>query len=263
MLPMSRDISEASGQPHQVRHLKVFVISLATSVERRASVSRKLNDQGIAFEFLDAVDGRVSNHPYLKNYDERCFIINRRRKAAPGELGCYVSHLLAWEKSVALNEPIVVLEDDFELTGNFKAGIAYVEQFADKVSLVRLEPLEKRFFLVSRKGPDFTLVKQLNVGMSTTGYIVTPRGAKALLNCGMRIEAPVDLYLKYTFTHNQIIHALVPHVVYPTHHDSIIGIDARNQREKGVMLSLKKLVFKTGYSIANLFTNLFNSLTRF
>ena len=260
---VAKTIPTRPGHPYKVRHMKVFVISLASSVERRASVSKKLGDKGIAFEFLDAVDGRVSNHPYLKNYDEQCFLVNRRRKAAPGELGCYVSHLLAWEKSVELNEPIVVLEDDFELTDNFKAGIAYIEQYVDKLAFVRLEPLEKRFFITSKKGPDFALVKQLNVGMCATGYVITPHGARKLLARGMRIEAPVDLYLKYTFTHNQIIHALVPHIVYPTHADSIIGINARNEREKGAMLGLKRFVFKTGYAIANLFTNLVNSLTRF
>ena len=243
--------------------MKVFVISLATSTARRAGVSKKLGERGIAFEFLDAVDGRVGLHPYLKNYDETRFLINRRRKAAPGELGCYVSHLLAWEKCVALGEPIVVLEDDFELTDSFKAGIASIEPFVDKLAFVRLEPLEKRFFITSHKGPEFSLVKQLNVGMCATGYVITPHGAAKLIERGRRIEAPVDLYLKYTFTHNQLIHALVPHVVYPTHQDSDIGFDARKQREKGALLGLKRFVFKTGYVFANLTTNIVNSLARF
>jgi hypothetical protein len=74
---------------HQYRVciLKVFAISLPASLERRASVTKKLNDRNIEFEFIDAVDGRVDQHPYLKNYDEKSFLINRRRRAAPGELG--------------------------------------------------------------------------------------------------------------------------------------------------------------------------------
>lgn len=243
--------------------MKVFVISLASSLDRRERVSTKLGERKIAFEFIDACDGRLGLHPYLKNYDEKSFVVNRRRKAAPGELGCYVSHLLAWEKCVELNEPIVVMEDDFELTGDFEAGIAYLEQFTDKVAFVRLEPLEKQFFLTSRKDPDFTLVKQLNVGMCATGYVITPHGAKKLLENGMRIKMPVDLYLKYTLMHNQIIHALVPHLVYPTHADSIIGIDARNFREKGALLALKRFAFKTMYAVGNLFTNLVNASTKF
>jgi glycosyl transferase family 25 len=243
--------------------MKVFVISLATSLDRRERVANKLGERKIEFQFIDACDGRLGLHPYLKNYDEKSFVVNRRRKAAPGELGCYVSHLLAWEKCVELNEPIVVMEDDFELTGDFEAGIAYLEKFVDKLAFVRLEPLEKQFFLTSRKDPDFTLVKQLNVGMCATGYVITPHGAKELLKNGMPIKMPVDLYLKYTLMHNQLIHALVPHLVYPTHADSIIGIDARNYREKGALLALKRFAYKTMYAVGNLLTNLVNASTRF
>ena len=243
--------------------MKVFVISLATSLDRRERVANKLGERKIEFQFIDACDGRLGLHPYLKNYDEKSFVVNRRRKAAPGELGCYVSHLLAWEKCVELNEPIVVMEDDFELTGDFEAGIAYLEKFVDKLAFVRLEPLEKQFFLTSRKDPDFTLVKQLNVGMCATGYVITPHGAKELLKNAMPIKMPVDLYLKYTLMHNQLIHALVPHLVYPTHADSIIGIDARNYREKGALLALKRFAYKTMYAVGNLLTNLVNASTRF
>jgi glycosyl transferase family 25 len=243
--------------------MKVFVISLATSVDRRASVSRKLGDRNIAFQFIDACDGRLGLHPYLKNYDEKSFVVNRRRKAAPGELGCYVSHLLAWEKCVELNEPIVVVEDDFEMTAEFEAGLRYLEKLADKLAFVRLEPLEKQFFITSRKDADFTLVKQLNVGMCSTGYMVTPAGAKKLLEHGMTIKAPLDLYLKYTLMHGQLMHALVPHLVYPTHADSIIGIDFRNYREKGAVLGLKRFAFKAMYAVGNLFTNLVNAIAKF
>ena len=243
--------------------MKVFVISLATSLDRRERVANKLGERKIEFQFIDACDGRLGLHPYLKNYDEKSFVVNRRRKAAPGELGCYVSHLLAWEKCVELNEPIVVMEDDFELTGDFEAGIAYLEKFVDKLAFVRLEPLEKQFFLTSRKDRDFTLVKQLNVGMCATGYVITPHGAKELLKNAMPIKMPVDLYLKYTLMHNQLIHALVPHLVYPTHADSIIGIDARNYREKGALLALKRFAYKTMYAVGNLLTNLVNASTRF
>lgn len=243
--------------------MKVFVISLATSLDRRERVAKKLGERNIDFAFLDACDGRLGLHPYLKQYDEKSFIIHRRRKAALGELGCYVSHLLAWEKCVELNQPIVVMEDDFELTADFEAGLAYLDQYVDKMAFVRLEPLEKQFFLTSRKDPDFTLVKQLNVGMCATGYVITPQGASKLLKNALPIKMPIDLYLKYTLMHDQLIHALVPHLVYPTHADSIIGIDARNVREKGALLALQRFVFKTGYAIGNLATNLVNGLARF
>lgn len=243
--------------------MKIFVISLPSSHARRELAARKLGERNLPFEFIDAVDGRVDQHPYLRRYDENSFLTNRRRKAAPGELGCYVSHLLAWEKCVALGEPIVVLEDDFQLTPDFEAGLAYLERFADQVSFVRLEPLEKHLVLTSDKGARFRLVKQLDVGMCMTGYVITPRGAQRLLAHAATIRAPIDLFLKYTFDHGELIHAVVPHGVYPTHEDSVIGIEVRNLREKGVRLGLKRFAFKTFYRFANLFTNLSNGLRRF
>jgi len=243
--------------------LKIFVISLPSSRERRALVAQKLGARNLPFDFIDAVDGRVDKHPYLDNYDEASFLVHRRRRAAPGELGCYVSHLLAWEKSVELNEPIVVLEDDFQLTPDFEAGLDYVSRFADQVSFVRLEPLEKHTVFTSDKSAGFSLVKQLDVGMCMTGYVITPQGARKLLAHARTIRAPIDLFLKYTFDHGELIHAVVPHGVYPTHEDSVIGIDVRNQREKGFVLGLKRFAYKTFYRFANLFTNLANGLRRF
>lgn len=242
--------------------MKIVVISLSSSQDRRAKVVEKLAGKSIDFEFLDAVDGRNGDHPYLKNYNEKAFLVNRRRKAAPGELGCYVSHLLAWEKCVDLNEAIVVLEDDFELANDFVEGLKFVGQFVDKVAFIRLEPLESNCFVTSIRGQKFSLVKQLKVGMCATGYVITPQGAKAFLEKAQAICYPIDLYLQYTFIHKQLMYAIKPNIVYTTHADSIIGIENRNYREKGVRLKFERFLFKWIFVVVNIITNLINSYTK-
>ncbi len=243
--------------------LKIFVISLISSTDRRADVAKKLADKQISFEFLDAIDGRDSNHSYLKNYDEKQFLIHRRRKALAGELGCYVSHVLAWEKCVDLNQPIVVLEDDFEITDYFVDGLLFLETVLNKIEFVRLEPLECKLTLTSYKNDTFSLVKQLKIGMCLTGYLITPKGAKNLLKKSRKINYPIDLYVRYSFIHNVLIHAIEPPLVYPTHKTSTIGIAERNQREKGFLLKIKRFFYKQFYSFANFLTNLINALTHF
>ncbi len=243
--------------------MKVFVISLPSSYERRATVIEKLANKKIEFEFLDAVDGRYDKHPYLNNYNEKAFLIHRRRKAAAGELGCYVSHLLAWEKCLALNEAIVVLEDDFELTDNFVDGIKFAEQFIDKVSFIRLEPLESNFFITSHRSDNFSLVKQLKVAMCATGYIITPAGAALFLKKAKAICYPIDLFFRYTCIHKQVMYAIIPAVIYPTHSDSIIGREARDYREKGFILQTKRFFCKWVYIIGSLATNIINIYKKF
>jgi glycosyl transferase family 25 len=236
--------------------MKILVISLASSYNRRAKVIEKLANKNIEFEFLDAVDGRTDKHPYLNNYNEKAFLVHRRRKAALGELGCYVSHLLAWEKCLALNEAIVVLEDDFELTDNFIEGFQFAEQFIDKVSFIRLEPLESNFFVTCYRGKQFSLVKQLKVAMCATGYIITPTGAALFLKKAKAICYPIDLFFRYTCIHKQAMYAIVPAIIYPTHSDSIIGREIRDYREKGIILKIKRFFCKWVYGIGSLAINI-------
>ena len=243
--------------------MKIVVISLPKSQNRRSKLEVELGRKNIAFEFLDAVDGKTDHHPYLQNYNEKKFLLHCRRKAAPGELGCYVSHLLAWEKCIALNEPIVVLEDDFELTDNFTEGLVFLEQFLDKVPFIRLEKLESGLYWpTSCKNETFRLVKQLKVGMCMTGYVITPQCARVLLDKGREIRTPVDLYLRYTLIHKQLIFALIPHVVNPTHAESIIGLGLRRRREKGLKLKIRRFLNRWTYAVGSLVVNLANALSR-
>ncbi|TSA38983.1 MAG: hypothetical protein D4R63_10200 [Methylococcaceae bacterium] len=239
--------------------LKIVVLSLTSSLTRRQQVMDKFALLNVKFEFLNAIDGRTDTHPYLQNYNEQAFLRHRRRKAVPGELGCYVSHLLAWEQCLAINQPLLVLEDDFELTSDFIAGIKVLEALAANVGYVRLEPLESNWVVTVWQQPHFSLVKQLRVGMCATGYLITPNCAKHLLKKAKSICYPIDLFLKYTFIHQQTMYALCPPLVYPTHTDSIIGIKARKQRERGLGLQLQRFFYKWFYVIANTTTNLINS----
>jgi len=86
--------------------LKVFVISLQTSLDRRSRVTDMLKAIGLEFEFFDAVDGRSLDHKSYVAPDAPWELL-------PGEVGCYLSHLGVWRKVV--NERVevsLVLEDD-------------------------------------------------------------------------------------------------------------------------------------------------------
>lgn len=46
----------------------------------------------------------------------------------PGELGCFASHYLLWEKCLELNEPIVVIEDDAQLEECFDDSMKNINE---------------------------------------------------------------------------------------------------------------------------------------
>ncbi len=69
--------------------MKIFVISLQRSQERRDKISVALNQQGVTFRFFDAVDGRAGEHYLWANYNYRKRLwLTSGRMQSKGELGC-------------------------------------------------------------------------------------------------------------------------------------------------------------------------------
>ena len=82
--------------------MKVFVISLKRSPDRRRYIEKQLDDLNIKFEFFDAVDGRAEPpHPLFENYNyAKRLWLTSGRMPSKGELVVYGSHYLLWLKSI-------------------------------------------------------------------------------------------------------------------------------------------------------------------
>ncbi|HWQ08001.1 MAG TPA: glycosyltransferase family 25 protein [Holophaga sp.] len=94
------------------------VISLARRPERRERFLRWNGAQeGIAFTFVDAVDGRL--------LDRSCLVADGLLAPdadySPGALGNALSHRALWEEAAGRNEPTLVFEDDACLQRRFPA----------------------------------------------------------------------------------------------------------------------------------------------
>ena len=100
--------------------MKTFVISLATTPERKEACEQHLDSVGLEHEFFDGVDNRVfqlkSTIPYLDdNPNDPCYMTD-------GQVGCLLSHYTLWKTLQYLPyDEILILEDDAELTPDFKS----------------------------------------------------------------------------------------------------------------------------------------------
>ena len=106
-----------------------------------------------------------------------------------GEVGCFLSHWRIWEKCIARNEKVLVLEDDARLTDDF--NFEEIDQLSDTYDFLYLgwkemeESLPLSGKLVQPVYPYWTL-----------GYVITPNAAKILVNEVARKNIiPVDEYL--------------------------------------------------------------------
>ena len=203
--------------------MKIFIVSLVNAAVRRERVQRVMAELAVDFEFFDAVNGFVGLPEKLQDCPDdthRKFL--RSRPLTPGEKGCYASHYLLWEKCIELNEPIVILEDDFLPTQYFMSILSMLTDLHDKYDYLRLEPQIGDATALEFLDGIQILLWHNNV-RSTTGYSISPRGAMLLLNSSKKWLCSVDNFIGESYRTGLKATGVLPYAIYsPDDMDSFI-----------------------------------------
>ena len=117
--------------------IKVLVISLERSTDRRERVQRELKNFSLEWWFLNAVDG-FALKVLPQSYDQAKVRRLQGYELTPGEIGCYLSHMKAWEKCVEQNKTTLVFEDDFVINSDLSHVFKSLTEMDHEWSLVRL-----------------------------------------------------------------------------------------------------------------------------
>lgn len=98
--------------------MKIYVISLESSHERKVALKEAFPQHYEEFIFINAVDGRnLTTTEYFKLVTPNLYENNRL--LSPAEVGCALSHMQVYEKIIQENAPAIILEDD--VIGNDQA----------------------------------------------------------------------------------------------------------------------------------------------
>ena len=234
--------------------MKIFVISLETAADRRKAAAEQLGNCGHEFEIFDAVERVADAFRHFSGFDRRLYLLNTRREPLPGEIGCYASHLALWKICVALDEPIVIMEDDFQLLANFAAAIRETENLIKTFGFIRLQSCERQrrpyqakvrpgaYKLLNTNG--FELHYLSDTPLCMLAYAINPKSASALIESSATLTAPVDKFLQKTWEHQTPIYALSPSSVVPSFRSVVSTIGDRSNKSREIGLLLRRLVHK-------------------
>ncbi len=93
--------------------INCFVISLPDCTDRRQSISQTMDELGISFSFMDAVDGRNGLDSAYENQVDRTTADQKWGFLSDAEFACALSHINVYRHMVAKRIPYaLVLEDD-------------------------------------------------------------------------------------------------------------------------------------------------------
>lgn len=196
--------------------LQIVVVNLERSVERRERMTALLTPLGLPFSFFQAVDGRSADHPLFGRVDQRLAEIRRGFKLTPGEIGCFASHYLLWQRCVQENKPLLIFEDDVALNDNFLEGYRFAAEEINRHGLLRFSGHKERVYTIYKPlDKTMNIVRFFKGPHGTSSYAVSPKAAARLLAKAAVWFEPVDLHLDRFWTHGVASLAVYP---YPVTH---------------------------------------------
>ena len=232
--------------------IKCFVINLDHRKDRLKRIRKHLNSNGLYFTRFQAVNALETNS---KTLTKNIVKYGPLGKISIGDMACFQSHLMLWKKIYKTEKkPVLVLEDDayiskrgFELLRNTNwipknAKIIKCEKFGNKRHRVLLSPKLKSI-------DGFHLHYLMSKHSGTGGYIITPDGAKYLVEKSVNVNVPVDHFL-FNPNNSEIFKDLKPLQLYPAICEQVDqSSDIHIHRENFSYLSLSDIIreFKRGY----------------
>ena len=166
--------------------MSIVVINLARCHDRRDHMRRTIGRLGLPFEFFPAVDASQNKHVPLSRYDKKASIRKLGGLMTPGELACFASHHLLWQRCAESNQPLAILEDDVIVTKEFSQHIAELLSLVSAFHLIRLGDGEhpgQSDFPASPVSPSLQIVRYPTFYFGTQGYSLTTGRRNASPKC--------------------------------------------------------------------------------
>jgi len=216
--------------------MKVFVISLKRSKERRIRIEKQLNNMGIKFDFFDAVDGSEESFKYHDKSSPQKTKLRYGYALTSSEIACYASHRLTWEKCIQLNEPIIILEDNCNIDDSFKLIFNDFHEHITKYQFIKLFIYFDRKIrkVIDKVDDEINLVQYHKRGAGAQGYILTPSIAKKLIDNSTEFIEPIDNYMEKPWRHGVKTYYVHPNMVRRAKIKSTIGSDRKNKKKLNI-----------------------------
>lgn len=228
---------------------KVIVISLVRSQSRRKKFIPLLEQSGLEWEILDAVDGlQMQSTP--REYHEQKVIRLLGFPLSASEIACFLSHRLAWAKCIEMEQPVLILEDDFVFEPHFNDTLNVAMSHRNEWDILRLQGLTESLDSVVLEQGAVKVVKNLGDPLGATAYLIQPSAAKRLIKCSQDIYEPLDHFLEHDKKHRLKILAIKPYSVSARENSSTI----LDRPERMPIHSIRKLL-RSLWRACDRFTN--------
>ncbi|MBN2224365.1 MAG: glycosyltransferase family 25 protein [Deltaproteobacteria bacterium] len=226
--------------------IPIFVINLDRDPERLDYMRREFARVGLSFERLPGIYG--TDLPLaLQSYfcDSEGTVISPLRV---GEIGCYASHLTAWNYIVDrdLTSGALVCEDDIKLPDAMPRLLErLIAQAPPGWDIIRLSSYTKKSISpVARLCGGYRLVRYWKISVLAGAYLISRSGAEKMLRPGLRTN-PIDVDISRPWLFGIDSYGVVPTPISQNTEQSTIDTMEDRQHARRNRTRLRRLRDKT------------------
>ena len=213
------------------KRIQAYIISLKGSSNRKSHAISEIGKTHITWEFIDAIDGKQLK--ITPHYDPKKGGRLVGFELSRGEIGCFLSHRLAWQRCVDTQINTLILEDEFVMLPFVEQAIEVGLDHEELWEILRLQAMSEVQCkkIATYRGFDF--FHNLADPLGTTAYVVKPSSAQALLKMSESFIEPVDHFVENFRKHHKQVTAIKPYPITIMHVQSTIDEphDNRNLRK--------------------------------
>ncbi|ETN93429.1 Glycosyltransferase family 25 (LPS biosynthesis protein) [Gammaproteobacteria bacterium MOLA455] len=195
-----------------------FVINLDKSQERLSRISARLGELEMPFERVAAIYGADLNERQLKSvYSESLNAKSYRRPLSRAEVGCYMSHLKAWQTIVDRELACaLIIEDDLVIDAELKGFIESLSHSTGSWDIVKFYCRKKNPKIISRTAIDsrHDLCRFKKIPIGNLAQLITLDGAKKLLAARQPFGRPADDDIQHWWEADLNVLGVFPPVVH-------------------------------------------------
>lgn len=215
--------------------MQTWVINLDRAPERLARISSQLQELGLAFTRIPAVDARALTEAQRRQLDEPAFCRKHGMTPVMGELGCYLSHVRACELFLASKAAFaLVLEDDVLLHSSLQPVLAGLMQHPGRWDMVKLSAVHSGTPVPYLEvAPGHQLAVMLSRCTAASAYLLNRHAAQAYVRGLLPMQLPFDHVFDQGWRLNLKVRLVTP---TPTTHDeevpTTIGANSASNRSR-------------------------------
>lgn len=196
--------------------MNIYIITL---INKKTRIKNALDIKNKLKEFFDVLIVPAcipgSDIRLEKGYDSEFRARKLGYDLTAGELGCFQSHQNVWRNFIdSDNELCCVLEDDAVVNNNFNFAVNAATSCNDKWDICRLHcSFDYGINLTVCAAKEYSLSYNVIPPRGTTGYLMSRKAAKTLLEKSSLIREPVDHFVDNVRIHGLTVLSLRPYPV--------------------------------------------------